>query len=494
MPNRYQYSKRIPLVMYVKEKKNSVSLNLFVSIFFTVFITVCFISFNDENIHWYIFPVALCGIYIGIDVVSWVRGKMNLFDPVGIIACVGYHFFFLAPIMHVSFDHWMKYVVPPSDWRNWLGFMAVINVFSIVIYKYSYIFFSKNGKIKTIIINRKKFTKIAAFFLIFSGLLQIYIYIRYGGVSGIVKLYELRDVSSFQGMGWVFMISQSFPILLAIWYAIFSKAKNKWNSWTHIIIFTIIFFILKLLFGGLSGSRSHTIWGLFWFAGIVHLWIRPIPKRIIFTGIIFLISFMYIYGFYKGAGVEGVASVLDGQSRIELEDKTGRTLEAALLDDLARADVQAYLLYKIWEYPDDVILALGGTYLGTLALFIPRVLWQDRLPTKTKYGTEAQYGLGSSTLLTSSRVYGLAGEAMLNFGPVAVPFAYLLLGFFVGRVRGMLFSLERQDCRILLLPFFTNFCLVILVGDSDNSMFFLIKNGFIVMTTLFLASYIIEIK
>ena len=489
MPNRYQYSKSIPLVMYVKGKKNSVSLNLFISIFFTVSITVCFILFNDENIHWYIFPVALCGVYIGIDVVSWVRGKLNLFDPVGIIACVGYHFFFLAPIMHVSFDHWMRYVIPPNDWRDWLGFMAIINIISIIIYKYSYIFFSKKRKFKTRIINKKKFIKIVAPFLVFSGFLQFFVYHRYGGITGFIKLYEFGEGSSFQGMGWIFMISQSFPILLALCYAVFAKSNNKWNSWTRIIIFTTIFFVLKLLFGGLSGSRSHTIWGLFWLAGIVHLWIRPIPKKMVVVGILFLFLFMYIYGFYKGAGIEGIASALDSESRAELETQTGRTLEATLLGDLARADVQSYILYRIWEHPSDTSLALGKTYLGTIALLVPGRLWRNRPATKLKYGTDIQYGTGSSMKVLSSRVYGLGGEAMINFGPTAIPISYLFLGFIVGRVRGILLSCSKYDSRILIFPFLANVCLVFLVGDSDNALFFLIKNGFIPILLIYLSSF-----
>ena len=57
-----------------------------------------------------------------------------------------------------------------------------------------------------------------------------------------------------------------------------------------------------MVFGGLRGSRSQTVWSLFWATGIIHLWIRPLSKRFIAAGVCFLVAFMYLYGFYKGLG------------------------------------------------------------------------------------------------------------------------------------------------------------------------------------------------
>ncbi len=79
--------------------------------------------------------------------------------------------------------------------------------------------------------------------------------------------------------------------------------------------------------------------------------------------------------------------------------------------------------------------------------------------------------------LESSRIYGLAGEAVLNFGPVSVPIVFIPFGFLVGRVRRWQRSLEPGDARLLLVPLFVNLCFVVLTCDSDNSLFFLIKNG-----------------
>src|SRR5690606_2332026 len=123
-----------------------------------------------------------------------------------------------------------------------------------------------------------------------------------------------------------------------------------------------------------------------------------------------------------------------------LQEESGRSFQDPLLLDLARADIQAFIFYRLsdpllqqeyeYEYAD------GRTYLGALSLAIPRQAWPDRPPTKVKAGTELIYGSGSYEQgAESSRVYGLAGEAMLNFGPVAVPLSFIVLGGIVGWVK-----------------------------------------------------------
>ena len=59
----------------------------------------------------------------------------------------------------------------------------------------------------------------------------------------------------------------------------------------------LLYLVLTLLFGGLKGSRSNTVWAMFWAVGIVHFFLRPVPKKIIFAGLIFLAAFMYIWVF-----------------------------------------------------------------------------------------------------------------------------------------------------------------------------------------------------
>ena len=45
--------------------------------------------------HWFIIPVLLCGVVISHDMVDWLRGRFDVFDPVGILGIAGFYFFFL---------------------------------------------------------------------------------------------------------------------------------------------------------------------------------------------------------------------------------------------------------------------------------------------------------------------------------------------------------------------------------------------------------------
>ena len=88
-------------------------------------------------------------------------------------------------------------------------------------------------------------------------------------------------------------------------------------------------------------------------------------------------------------------------------------------------------------------------------------------------------------------VYGLAGEAMLNFGLVLAPLAFFILGLATARTKMLMVNLVPNDSRLLLLPYLINLCVLILVADSDNILYFFIVNGSLPFAVLFLSSKIL---
>ncbi|HEY9664789.1 MAG TPA: hypothetical protein V6C65_40640, partial [Allocoleopsis sp.] len=462
-----------------------------------------FICDSEQFLHWFIIPVTLSGVLMGTDVVDWFQGRLNLFDPIAILGLLGVHFFFLAPLLHIAWDSWMDVTAVPGDWRTWLGAMAALNLLGLLIYRLVRDLGSvpENSPTNRSIwrLNWRRFPMLLGFALALSAVLQIQVYQHFGGILGYITTATdpTIAVEAGRGMGPLFMISESFPMLAMIGFVAYARRHKTWRTWTVLSVVMLIFLVLLLFFGGLKGSRSTTIWALFWAIGMIHFWVRPISKKIIALGLIFLVGFMYMYGFYKSGGLEGFRSALESsQERIALEERSGRTWDVLLLQDLGRSDLQAYILYRLMQSENDYDYGFGRTYYAALSIMIPPSLWPDKPLPKTKEGTEVLYGPGSYVpgIWTSSKVYGLAGEAMLNFGPLAVPLAFVVLGLLVGRVRHYLLTLDPSDVRLLLLPLMINFCFVVLASDLDNDIFFLFSKGFAPFLLLLFSSQIYDVK
>jgi hypothetical protein len=309
--------------------------------------------------------------------------------------------------------------------------------------------------------------------------LQIAIYTMFGGIVGYIATVEegIGSFSTFRNLGIWFTISESFPVLFFIALVVLIRKKRFPFGTFTIIVLLCVFFLLKFLFGGLRGSRSETIFAMVWAVGTVHFALRSVSRKFAYVGIVVVLIFMYLYGFYKNIGSEIIYLFTGEASLPALEQRTGRDMQGLLLGDLGRADVQAFLLYRIIEV-QDYEYAWGRTYFGAAALLIPRQIWPNRPPTKVKEGTEVQYGTGSYVpdLFQSSKIYGLAGETMLNFGPWVVPLTFLLWGFLVKSVRSFVYSLNIDDACRLVATWLVIFCLSALTADSDNLLVFVIKN------------------
>ena len=109
---------------------------------------------------------------------------------------------------------------------------------------------------------------------------------------------------------------------------------------------------------------------------------------------------------------------------------------------------------------------------------------------KRKEGTEALLGVGSYVpgIVESPWAYGLGGEVMLNFTPLAIPLGYGLLGLLVGRVRRFARSLTQHDIRVVLLPFLVGLCFFMLAWDSNNMIVYVVKTGGLPIFVLMMSS------
>ena len=475
--------------------------NAALSVYLVILIDAVLVLVSPERfLHWFMVPVGACGALIGIDALRWARGQTDLLDPVGIVGVYGVHFFFLAPLLHVALNYWMSDVVAPPDWRDWLGWMAVVNVISLSAYRLGVGIRDNPTEVQrprsTVVVKPKQF-KLASVAALAVGIaIQLFEYLRVGGVAGYIAAARGTAETSLKGMGTFFTISESVPIIAIIAYVVFARERPGLRS-LRVTTFALgLFFVLAIFFGGLRGSRSTTVWSLLIAVGAIHFYLRPLSRRYLLVGAIAVFSFMYIYGFFKWQGVSGVDQFLNGGTRAAAVQASGRGIDTLLLGDLGRSDVQAYLLYRTTGGRSDYQFAMGMTYVHDLAILLPRAVMPDRPPTKVKQGTEALYGMGSYRpgFWSASRVYGLAGEAMLNFSFVAVPLAYLCFGILVGRVSNFVERLGAQDTRRLVSGVLLTTCLVVLIGDSDNIIVFAMKSLAVPAAVVWAGSVVIEAR
>jgi hypothetical protein len=439
--------------------------------------------------HWFLVPVFVSGVLIGVEFFAWVRNRLDLFDPAGLVAGYGYYFFFVAPLLTVLLDYHTPELSVAPNWLDWLGGMAAVNCAGLVVYLGTKNFLGRATNLPRRVwcIQHGRFVHLIALVLPITAFVQLLIFSRFGGIWGFMQAFS-TDSKAFEGMGWQFLIAEACPSLFAVFVLVYRRNALRKAPWTPIVLLAFGFFLAKLIFGGLHGSRSNTVWMMFWLCGAFHVWIKPVPRHLVALGLAFLVGFMYAYGFYKAQGVDAFGTLQHSEEMQTTANRTGRTLDSTLLGDFARSEIQAYLLYRLVDVRD-YNYALGRTYMNAFMVVLPKTLRPSWMPSKVEKGTEALYGRGtySEDYLRASQVYGLSGEAMLNFSPLSIPPAFAIMAVAVVRTRSLLFA-HKNDARRLLFPFYVNTCILVLNSDLDNIIVFFLTTALPVLVLLKLST------
>jgi hypothetical protein len=449
--------------------------------------------------HWFVIPIYFCGVLMSIDAIHWIRGKMDTFDPRGLVGLFGCNFFVLSPILAVYYrvDHVGEVFL--DDFRPWMGGMAILNLFGIM----TYLIVERKISLKPKTIKKFWSENIArsslilplALFII--GLCHIYYTAKGGGISAYMakKTYGDRGaLAGTVGLGPLFVIGRALPIMLLITITAWFRKSGRKAGIVLVGITIFTFLVAQFLIVGFTGSRSSTMWALFWAAGIIHFFWRPIPVKLVIISMVPLLLFLYLYGFYKELGTK-TFDLFTGRTSLEsLEYETKRTFARVLVGDMGRSDVQAAILSIVTNPNRDYDFYYGKTYLTSAVSMIPRRIWPSKPDDAGKViaGTDMFYGKGSyqseRSLYVlgkrSTHIYGLAGEAMLNFGVWGVIPAFAVWGYIVGTIRRRILNYSPGDMRLLIVPFWVLISFFLLIQDLDNfvevSVFNLLIPGFII--------------
>ncbi|MFH1417951.1 MAG: hypothetical protein ABII12_06670 [Planctomycetota bacterium] len=452
--------------------------NLAISSVFCLLVVMGFAVASPTILHWSLLPIYTCGVLIGTDAVAFVRRQVDTFDPKGLVGLFGVHFFFLAPLLLINSN--LGLIGQVSDARPWLGCLACLNAAGLIAY-----FIMRNLGARgvprsarvTWLLAPEKSTLLLPV-IILSALSWGYVLVKVGGFSAMIEAHEDPEGKwIYAGTGVPKILASMLPTFLILHLTLMRRRENLRRS-TFIAVAVILFLLLivQFLISGMKGNRSAVMYSFVSFVGIIHYFWRPVTVKHVAIGLIPMVLFMYLYSFYKFGGIAslGIVSgdVTFGQMQYEIAESRGTFSQRVLLSDLSRSDIQAFILYMLLQHRESYDLRWGKTYATMMVRAIPTWIWASP-PAAERHvaGTEIQRGRGSfkpnSHWGRSHRVYGLAGEAMLNGSWPAVPLAFGCWGFAIGRLRRRLFFSLAGDARLFFAPLFAMLAVIVLMQDSD---------------------------
>jgi hypothetical protein len=426
--------------------------------------------------HWFMVPITMCGILVIPDAVHWARRRLDTFDPQAMVGVFGTYFFYITPMLHVLLDHWAKYVIGPDDWRAALGEMAILNVLGLIVYRATMAPRIEPRPVNLPATDLRRLCRGAATFAVIGLMAFVFLVASMGGLGTYLQVMA-DERQELAGLGPVLLVAKSFPtgvlVLVLISFRDFLCRRPA-----TVLLILPVFAVSQMLIGGAGGSRSHTVWSLVIGLGLCHLMVRRVRRRTLAVLSLCLLGFMYFYGFYKDDGTKALEALTGQTSFSELPSANARDLPNVLLADLGRADIQALVLER--QRDGTAPLRYGATYIGDLAFLTPDTLALASVTDKVEAGTEMLYGRDSylPPEFKASQIYGLAGEAVLNFGPAGAVVAFLPFGLVMRRVtafhRRCLAPPESQGLQ-LLAPGLALGATLILSSDLDNVAWFFLN-------------------
>jgi len=236
---------------------------------------------------------------------------------------------------------------------------------------------------------------------------QLYFVSLYGGFFNYVAGISFR-VEDWKGLGYITVLVSLYPIINTIILIIILKFKVK-KIWIGVFV---IHFIILVLLGVLSGSRSATLFG---FVNVL-IFYNYFRNRIhLKTGLAFGIILF---------SLAAVLAIIRNDMRVSddgitfFKDKF-QISEASLGDSYG-----LYTAEKLFEKPFDDY-QYGLTYVTVITNFIPRGLWPEKPSSGgviiTKF-IDGDYYSGTSHYST-----GIISEGIINFG------------YYVGPIFGLTF-------------------------------------------------------
>lgn len=364
--------------------------------------------------------------------------------------------FLVIPVAHVYFDY-LPFALRSYDVPSIFANLIILNAVGLVFANLGFALV-RDVRLPAIEYDRKRLMMVAGGFVSVGAV--AWVFALNPGMLYVDDML-LRDGSISVTL---YIFSGAVPMLIAIAAVAYFRDRPftdiyKWSLFIGLVI-------LAVILGGMRGNRSSIIIivssCLIW----IHLFLRPFKWRelaaIGITGFLFILA----YGRYKYGGLGAVIGT--DPKAIEYANSMLDPLRILLLD-LGRAEVQA-VIFDNFRQGHFVPRYNGETYIRAFTQVLFESWEPDWLRPKTVVGPLAQYVAGSARL--GSRIYGLTGEAILNFGYLAIPVVFFLYGLVHAF---LLAALNRmKGALVFLAPLAIMLPVVLLFVDLDNLVVFFV--------------------
>ncbi|WFE61028.1 hypothetical protein [Micromonospora sp. WMMD712] len=388
--------------------------------------------------HWFMAPTTLTGVLIGAEALRWFRRDVDVFDPRACAGLIGLQFLYLAPILNVALDEWVTGVYDQPVWREALGMLGILNAVGTALYRVVLALPRRPRRRhrRPPAMHLPTFYAAGLTLAVVSIAAMAYEIAIFGGIDGFVATMadQANRVNDMRGLGPLIVLSEAFP------YVVFTLALVRWRktlarNTVLLVLLVLALTVTQFFIGGLKGSRSSTLWPLLLALVLVNVTVRRVPRKVVVGVAVLAFAFIYLYAFYKLGGTKAIDEIRRAGSVQGAVSDTGRDMPMLLTADLGRADIQSVILHRYLDGQFEPVL--GATYANAWFMFLPDALFPDVPTSKVDVGAQILYnplypkGEGSS-----SKIYGTAGEGIINFGLVGGVLSFVAFGLAVRAVQG----------------------------------------------------------
>ena len=225
------------------------------------------IIFREDYV-FYILPITISLFLLLKLIDDSMKSGGTIFHPLPMACFILAISVVMAPAISSGLQVYLLSAPRSINWDKWLGILSWLYLLGIILFYLSCRLFLNNKSFQyslDIELHKKKFILVSFLFLFLSLISQILVFQKFGGVISYMTKWT-EDRSDFDGLGIWYMFAEPFPMIFLIFLILLIGKDKLKNSIIYLSIIFLIFFVLKMLFGGFRGSRSNTIWGLYWFA------------------------------------------------------------------------------------------------------------------------------------------------------------------------------------------------------------------------------------